>query len=208
VRPFRIKKGQPGLIRRAANVSGEKGADRSRRADFESLSVCPQSARKWVGGTSVGNKERLKGILERQAAAAERERLDEEAASAKAERVRSVRVEVIQKWQEQRAHLETYIAQINKETSKNGVQLFVVKNPRQADTGVGMEADKMEVAFRQRTPHDKKLVISVRANGEAHVSISTSSVSQARQYMLNVFEVTNEQLEATVLDFLDANTPK
>jgi hypothetical protein len=86
----------------------------------------------------------------------------------------------------------TYIAQINKETSKNGVQLFVVKNPRQADTGVGMEVDKMEVAFRQRTPHDKKLVISVRANGEAHVSISTSSVSQAQQYMLNVLEVTNE----------------
>ena len=28
----------------------------------------------------MGNKERLKGILERQAAAAERERLDEEAA--------------------------------------------------------------------------------------------------------------------------------
>jgi L-lactate utilization protein LutB len=83
----------------------------------------------------MGNKERLKGILERQAAAAERERLDEEAASAKAEKVRSVRVEVIQKWQEQRAHLETYIDQINKETSKNGVQLFVVKNPRHADTG-------------------------------------------------------------------------
>ena len=156
----------------------------------------------------MGNKERLKGILERQAAAAERERLDEEAASAKAEKVRSVRVEVIQKWQKQRAHLETYIAQINKETSKNDVQLFVVKNPRQADTGVGMEVDKMEVAFRQRQPHDKKLVISVRANGEAYVAISTSSVSQAQQYTLNVLEVTNEQLEATVLDFLDANTPK
>ena len=54
----------------------------------------------------MGNRERLKGILERQAAAAERERLDEEAASAKAEKVRSVRVEVIQKWQEQQAHLE------------------------------------------------------------------------------------------------------
>ena len=155
----------------------------------------------------MGNKERLKGILERQAAAAERERLDEEEASAKAEKVRSVRVEVIQKWQEQLAHLETYIAQINKETSKNGVQLFVVQNPRQADTGVGMEVDKMEVAFRSK-PHDKKLVISVRANGEAYVSISTSSLSKAEQYMLNVLEVTNEQLEATVLDFLDANTPK
>ena len=95
----------------------------------------------------------------------------------------------------------------NKETSKNGVQLFVVKNP-EADTGVGMEVDKMEVAFRQRQPHDKKLVISVRANGEAHVAISTSSVSQAQQYTLNVLEATNEQLEATVLDFLDANTPK
>jgi len=155
----------------------------------------------------VGNKERLKAILERQAAAVERERLDEEAASAKAEKVRSVRVEVIKKWQEQRTRLETYIAQINKETTKNGVQLFIVKNPRQADTG-GVEVDKMEVAFRQRMPYDKKLVISVRANGEAHVSISTSSVSQARQYVLNVLEVTNEQLEVTVLDFLDANTPK
>ena len=155
----------------------------------------------------MGNKERLKDILKRQAAAAERERLDEEAAAAQVEKLRSVRVEVIQKWQEQRAHLETYIAQINKETSKNSVQLFVVKNPRQADTG-GMEVDKMEVAFRQRMPYDKKLVISVRASGEAYVSISTSSVSQAQQYRLNVLEVTNEQLEATVLDFLDANTPK
>jgi L-lactate utilization protein LutB len=80
----------------------------------------------------MGNKERLKGILERQTAAAERERLDEEAASAKAEKVRSVRIEVIQKWQKHQAHLETYIAQINKEMSKNGVQLFVVKNPRHA----------------------------------------------------------------------------
>jgi len=167
-----------------------------------------RSSGKWVGRTSMGNKERLKDILKRQAAAAERERLDEEAAAAQVEKVRSVRVEVIQKWQEQRAHLETYIAQINEETSKNSVQLFVVKNPRQADTGVGMEVDKMEVAFRQRMPHDKKLVISVRASGEAYVSISTSSVSQAQQYRLNVLEVTNEQLEATVLDFLDANTPK
>lgn len=156
----------------------------------------------------MGNKERLKGILERLAAAAERERLDEEEASAKAEKVKSVRVEVIQKWQEQRSHLETYIDQINKQISKNGVQLFVVQNPRHAHTGVGMEVDKMEVAFRQRTPHDKKLVVSVRANGEAYVAISTSSVAQAKQYTLNVLEVTNEQLEATVLDFLDANTPK
>jgi hypothetical protein len=156
----------------------------------------------------MGNKERLKGILERLAAAAERERLDEEAASAKAEKVKSVRVEVIQKWQEQRAHLETYIAQINTETSKHGVQLFVAQNPRHAHTGVSMEVDKLEVAFHQRMPHDKKLAISVRANGEAYVAISTSSVAQAKQYTLNVLEVTNEQLEATVLDFLDANTPK
>jgi hypothetical protein len=52
------------------------------------------------------------------------------------------------------------------------------------------------------------LVISVRANGEAYVSISTSSVTRAEQSTLHVLEVTNEQLEATVLDFLDANTPK
>jgi hypothetical protein len=68
----------------------------------------------------MGNKERLKGILERLAAAAERERLDEEEASAKAEKVKSVRVEVIQEWQEQRAHLKTFI------------QLFIVQNPRHA----------------------------------------------------------------------------
>jgi L-lactate utilization protein LutB len=72
----------------------------------------------------MGNKERLKGILERLAAAAERERLDEEEASAKAEKVRSVRVEVIQKWSEQGSHLESYIDEINKQISKNGVQLF------------------------------------------------------------------------------------
>jgi hypothetical protein len=166
---------------------------------------CPENG---LEEQSMGNKERLKGILERLAAAAERERLDEEAASAQAEKVRSVRVEVIQKWQEQRAHLETFIDQINKQTSKNGVQLFVVKNPRYDHTGAGTEVDKMEVAFHQRMPHDKKLAISVRASGEAYVSISTSSVSQAKQYRLNVLEVTSEQLEATVLDFLDANIPK
>ena len=156
----------------------------------------------------MGNKERLKGILERLAAAAERERLDEEEASTKAEKVKSVRVEVIQKWQEQRSHLESYIDEINKQIGKNGVQLFVVQNPRRAHTGVSMEVDKMEVAFHQRIPHDKKLAISVRANGEAYVAISTSSVAQAKQYTLNLLEVTNEQLEAPVLDFLDANTPK
>ena len=64
----------------------------------------------------MGNKERLKGILDGRPPPAEQERLDEEEASAKTERVRSVRFEVIQKWQQQRAHLETYIAQINKET--------------------------------------------------------------------------------------------
>ena len=163
---------------------------------------------KWLEGQALGNKERLKGILGRQAATAERERLDEEAASAKAKNVKSVRAEVIQKWREQRAHLETYIAQINKETSKNGVQLFVVKNPSRAEMESGMEVDKMEVAFRESTPHGKKLVISVRANGEAYVSISTSSETRAEQSTLHVLEVTNEQLEATVLDFLDANTPK
>jgi Tfp pilus assembly protein PilO len=156
----------------------------------------------------MGNKERLKGILERLAAAAERERLDEEEASAKAEKVKSVRVEVIQKWQEQRSHLESYIDQIKKQIRKNSVQLFVVQNPRRAHTGVSLELDKMEVAFHQRMPHHKKLAISIRANGEAYVAISTSSMAQAKQYTLNVLEVTNEQLEVTVLDFLDANTPK
>jgi hypothetical protein len=48
------------------------------------MSVCVlRVSRKWVGGTSMGNKERLKGILERQAAAADRERVDEEAAKPK-----------------------------------------------------------------------------------------------------------------------------
>ena len=42
-------------------------------------------------------------------------------------------------------------------------------------------------------PHDKKLVISVRTNGEASVSIFTSSVSQAEQYMLNVLELNNQE---------------
>ena len=57
------------------------------------------------------------------------------------------------------------------EEAKTEAQKYV--DPRHAHTGAGMEVDKMEVAFRQRTPHDKKLVISVRANGEAYVSIST-----------------------------------
>ena len=65
----------------------------------------------------------------------------------------------------------------------------------------------MEIGFDELSEM-RKLVIMVRGNGQIYVSIATSSMSPAQQYELNVFEMTNKQLEGTVVDFLDLNTPK
>jgi len=57
----------------------------------------------------MGTEDRLKGILARQAAAAEANQRDEAAAQAAAEKAKLLRVRVSKKWQDQRTHIDKFI---------------------------------------------------------------------------------------------------
>jgi hypothetical protein len=146
--------------------------------------------------------------MERQAAAAKRAQVDQEGADEAAEKRQKLCAEVDRKWTAQRAHIEQFINRLNQELSENGVQLYV-RGPRTASSDPPIQVDQMDIDFDQypQTQHMRKLSISVRPNGEIYVHIATKDISPVKQYTLNAFEATNEQLEGTVLDFLDANTP-
>ena len=155
----------------------------------------------------MGTDERLKGILARQAAVAEKAKHDQAAAQAAAEQAKALRVRVTEKWQGQRAHIEQFIDRLNNEMSDLGTTLFVRALRYPSDESV--QVDAMDIGFEKYTTGDmRKLAILVRPDGQIYVSIATRSVSPAKHYDLNVFEATEEQLEGAVLDFLDENTPK
>ena len=66
----------------------------------------------------------------------------------------------------------------------------------------------MELGFEPKTRSHKKLLLSVRPNGEVYVSMGTRGMAAAKSYKFNLLEASDEQLEETVLDFLDINTPQ
>ena len=156
----------------------------------------------------MGTDERLKGILARQASAAERAELDQVAAQEAAEKAKDLRLRVTEKWQGQRAHIEQFIDRLNKEMSDHGTTLFVRGSRYPVDES--MHVDMMDIGFEKYTSTGdmRKLAISVRPDGRIYVSIATRNISPAKHYDLNVFEATDGQLEGAVLDFLDENTPK
>jgi hypothetical protein len=157
----------------------------------------------------MGTEDRLKGILARQVAAANKARKDQEAADEAAEKARKLRAEVAQKWTEQRIHIEHFIDRLNQEIRANGQQLYV-RGPRPLSADPSRDVDEMDVGFEQyAVPGDmRKLLIRVGPNGEIYVHIATRNTSPVKHYTLNAFEATEEKLEGAVLDFLDENTPK
>lgn len=154
----------------------------------------------------MGTEERLKGILARQTAAAEKAKHDQAAAQAAAERAKDLRVRVTEKWQGQRAHIEQFIDRLNNEMSDLGTTLFVRASRYPSDESV--QVDAMDIGFETSAGDMRKLALLVRPDGRIYVSIATRTVSPVKHYDLNVLEATDEQLEGTVLDFLDENTPK
>jgi hypothetical protein len=155
----------------------------------------------------MGTEDRLKEILVRQAAAAKVEKDSEAEAQIVAEKLNKLRDAVTQNWPVKRAHIAAFVAQLNPQIRKNGLKLFVMASDS-VSSHPGLEVDKMELGFEQKTRSHRKLSLSVRPSGEIYVSMGTLGMAPARSYRLNLLEATNEQLEATVLDFLDINTPK
>jgi NCAIR mutase (PurE)-related protein len=157
----------------------------------------------------MGTEDRLKGIMARQAAAAKAKQSAESEDQAAAAKAQLLRASVVEKWHGQRVHIESFINQTNKQISKNGVQLFVRASGSRR-TGVTKEVDRMEIAFDAHTDNLKKLTFSVRPDGDIFISMGTSydAATPAKQSILNVLKNTNDELEGTVLDFLDINTPK
>jgi hypothetical protein len=156
--------------------------------------------------SKMGTDDRLANILARQTVAADKARSDESNADAAAASAAQVRAQVAQKWGEHRPHLEAFINELNQQFRHNNIRL-TVKDSRYKTSTPAVDVDRMEIGFDELSEM-RKLVIMVHGNGQIHVSIATSSMSPAQQYELNVFEMTNKQLEGTVVDFLDLNTPK
>jgi hypothetical protein len=154
----------------------------------------------------MGTDDRLKNILRRQAAAVALLARENAEAKVAAEAANKLRDSVSQKWKVQRAHLVKFVAQLNLQTSKNGVVLFVKDSAYPAPVDAS-ELDKMEVGFQQDVREMRKLTISVRPDGKMHVTMTTRYASPAKNYVLDALEATNDQLEGTALDFLDINTP-
>ncbi|MGO8842403.1 MAG: hypothetical protein ACLQF1_15115 [Methyloceanibacter sp.] len=156
----------------------------------------------------MGTEDRLKEILARQVAAAEANRQREEEAQVAAQKAKELRAEVTQKWRVQRAYIERFVVQLNEQIRKNDVQLSVRDSRYPAPEGT-FEVDKIEIGFQPRSRGDmRNLTIAVRPNGEIYVSIASSTTSPAKHYTLNTLKATNDELEGTVLDFLDVNTPR
>ena len=154
----------------------------------------------------MGTDDRLANILARQTIAADKARSDESNADAAAANAVQVRAQVAQKWGEHRPCLEAFINELNQQFRHNNIRL-TVKDSRYKTSTPAIDVDRMEIGFDELSEM-RKLVIMVCGNGQIYVSIATSSMSPAQQYELNVFEMTNKQLEGTVVDFLDLNTPK
>jgi hypothetical protein len=152
-------------------------------------------------------EDRLKEILARQAAAAKVEKDSEAEAKIVAGQLNELREAVTQNWPVRRAHIAAFVAKLNSQMKKNGHQLFVMESDS-VSSHTGLEVDKMELGFEPKTRSHKKLLLSVRPNGEVYVSMGTRGMAAAKSYKFNLLEASDEQLEETVLDFLDINTPQ
>ena len=152
-------------------------------------------------------EDRLKEILARQAAAAKVEKDSEAEAKIVAGQLNELREAVTQNWPVRRAHIAAFVAKLNSQMKKNGHQLFVIES-NSVSSHTGLEVDKMELGFEPKTRSHKKLLLSVRPNGEVYVSMGTRGMAAAKSYKFNLLEASDEQLEETVLDFLDINTPQ
>ena len=152
-------------------------------------------------------EDRLKEILARQAAAAKVEKDSEAEAKIVAGQLNELRDAVTQNWPVRRAHIAAFVAKLNSQMKKNGHQLFVMESDS-VSSHTGLEVDKMELGFEPKTRSHKKLLLSVRPNGEVYVSMGTRGMAAAKSYKFNLLEASDEQLEETVLDFLDINTPQ
>ena len=80
-------------------------------------------------------------------------------------------------------------------------------NPRsiQAKTDIGVS---WLISLYENYSDLRKLWLSVRPDGCIHVGMGMRNHSPAKHYELNVLKATSADLEGTVLDFLDVNTPK
>jgi hypothetical protein len=160
-----------------------------------------------VRGDAMGIDDKINDILARQARAIQRLEEEKLAAYAAAERAKELRHEVSRRWKQQSSNLETFIERLDQLFSKNGVHLYMRnEGPRISSTAI--EVGRFEVAFDRQFDARKRLAVSVHANGEAHIYIADGSESAKKTSTLNVLEATDEQLQHSVLDFVDLNTPK
>ena len=148
-------------------------------------------------------KGRMKGILEKQAAA-DRARKAEEARLAAVEKdAAALRSRVEQKWVELSAVLTETIMSANNAMT-GGRKLHVAHeimpegSPRIGEVTFSFENKPSNLVHR-------KCVISVSVDGTIFVSMSGEGTSPKKDYRLDVSTAAKEQIEGIVYDFLELN---
>ena len=148
-------------------------------------------------------KGRMKGILEKQAAA-DQAREAEEARLAVVEKdAAALRSRVEQKWVELSAVLTETIMSANNAMT-GGRKLHVAHEIMPKGS---LRISEVTFSFENKPPNlvHRKCVISVNVDGTIFVSMSGEGTSPKKDYRLDVSTAAKEQIEGIVYDFLELN---
>lgn len=156
----------------------------------------------------MSTEERLKGILERQAVAAERRREQTDEAERKRLEAADLKRRVLKAWEERKLDLERHLERINAAMGGKGQTVFL-HNDARID---GHHAAAYKIDFNNHNyPNSHSMDnirITVAPDGKTHFRVGTSSISPVKSYDKNILECTSDDMLEAILDFMDANTPK
>ena len=156
--------------------------------------------------------DRMKALLDKQAAAAQRRRDEEDNAKQKAFAAKQVMQHTEAAWKTLRDRLLQYIVELNEKMRVNGVELRV-----EEPESLGHDRlDVMTIAIgdelfgrASRTPGMamRRLVIEVLKTGAVHARMGTTHVSHKKSGETTIADADIEKfLQNAVLDFLEINT--
>jgi hypothetical protein len=150
---------------------------------------------------------RMRALLDRQAAAARRDREAELARSAAAAKALDSRRDVERLWDERSITLDRAIAALNRRMAANGVRLY----RRWSDTwGLERSVDKVEIGFTERMTYrtdPRFLMFHIGLDRRVYARIGNASSSLAKEGSFRLDEAHEGRWTLWLLDFLDLNTP-
>jgi len=137
----------------------------------------------------MGTEDRLKKIMAQHARVAGQ-------AKAAAEQADKVRAVCQPKWKELQAHVRQFVAGLNGRFENYGLHIFERDSPNFEAIHLALDEAGMERA------------IKIFMVNDGRIYVVTSSEWPNDLFLGNIINVTNEQIEGAIMDFLDRYTPK